>query len=266
MRYVKIDPPGTWCNNQALRDILRSLPVRPHSFVDVGCGGGLISKVLLDMGMEGTALDYSKDALAVCRAYLADYAAQRKITIVEGDVTGEVAVPQNHDCGISYMVMEHVEDDIGFVKRCAGLVRQDGYFIFAVPGRRDKWSFEDETVGHLRRYNRADMKRVLEAAGLKDVRVISVAVPTANLLFGIGNLLVRHSAEAQKKETLSLEEQTKLSGIREIPWKTVFPSWLKIILNPVTLYPLFVLQRLFYNTGLGIALVGYGRVDKQAIG
>jgi SAM-dependent methyltransferase len=262
MEFVKIDPPGTFCNNQALRDILNGLPVRPQSFVDVGCGGGAVSKVLLDMNMKGTAIDYSTEALKIAREELKDYAALGRIAIVEGDATKDVAVSKDHDCGISYMVMEHVEDDVGFARQCAQLVRDGGHFVFAVPGRRDKWTVEDETVGHLRRYDRDDLKAVLEKAGLQDVKVISVAVPVANLLLGVSDYMIKRSGELSKKDTMSLEEQTKLSGIREIPWKTVFPAWVKIILNPITLYPLFVIQRLFYRTGLGVTMIGYGRVAR----
>jgi hypothetical protein len=122
--------------------------------------------------------------------------------------------------------------------------------VICVPGRKDRWSFEDETVGHLRRYDRADLYRVLEAVGLKGIEIWSVAVPIANILFRISAWLVRNSNEA-KKVGLSQREQTETSGLREIPWKTAFPPWAKLILNRYTLYPLLVLQRLFYRTGLG---------------
>ena len=162
------------------------------------------------------------------------------------------------------MVMEHVEDDVGFVRKVSKLVHPGGYVAICVPGRRDHWSFEDETVGHLRRYDRTDLQQVLEAGGLRDVQIWSVAVPTANVLFRISDWLVRHSNEA-KKVGLSQREQTETSGLREIPWKTVFPSWIKLILNRYTLYPLFLIQRLFYRTGLGVTMLGFGRVQAEVL-
>jgi hypothetical protein len=114
----------------------------------------------------------------------------------------------------------------------------------------------------LRRYDRRDLEQVLEAGGLRDVQIWSVAVPTANILFRISAWLVRHSKEA-KKVGLSQREQTETSGLREIPWKTVFPSWIQIILNRYTLYPLFLIQRLFYGTGLGVIMLGFGRVRRE---
>jgi hypothetical protein len=51
---------------------------------------------------------------------------------------------------------------------------------------------------------------------------VSVAVPVANLLFRAGNLLLRLGGEGRKTQ-LSKIDQTKTSGIRELPLKPVFP-------------------------------------------
>jgi hypothetical protein len=40
------------------------------------------------------------------------------------------------------------------------------------------------------------------------------------------------------------------------------PAWAKIVLNRYALYPLFVVQRLFYGTGLGVTMLGLGRVPR----
>jgi len=155
--------------------------------------------------------------------------------------------------------MEHVTNHVGFVKRIVDFIKPGGHVIVGVPGRRDRWGIEDETVGHLRRYDRGDLKETLVSAGLSDVTVWSVAVPTANLLFHFGNFFIRNSSEVDKVKQ-SAREQTETSGVREIPWKTVFPSSFKLILNRTTLYPLFVLQRLFYNSNLGLTMIACGKV------
>jgi hypothetical protein len=80
------------------------------------------------------------------------------------------------------------------------------------------------------------------------------------MLFNISLRMVKRSAAETTKVVLSQREQTETSGIRDIPWKTVFPPWVKVILNRITLYPLFVIQRLFYRTGLGVVMMGMGRV------
>lgn len=257
MKFVRIDPPGSFCSNEAVRDAVRKLG--PHTFVDVGCGGGGLSKVLCGMGLSGVGVDFSKEALSIAGEALHPEITKGAYRLVEGDATDLAEPLAPSDMAVSYMVMEHVQDDVGFARNVAGFVRPGGHVVIAVPGRQDRWSIEDDTVGHLRRYERDDLKRVLEQAGLEAVEVWSVAVPTANILLGASSWLIRRSAEVEKIGQ-SQRTQTETSGIRDIRWKTVFPSWVRIILNRYTLWPLFVIQRAFYRTGFGLTMMGMGRV------
>jgi SAM-dependent methyltransferase len=260
MKFIKIDPPGTLCAHEALRDVLKK--TKAHTFVDVGCGAGGISKLLCSMGMVGTGVDFS--SAAVDRSYqtLRTEIEVGRYSLIEGEMTSLGGKGLQFDLGVSFMVMEHVADEGRFVRGLCQLVRPDGQVIVGVPGRKDLWCFEDETVGHLRRYDRADLRRVLEASGLYEVEVWSVAVPVANILFRIGEYLVKRSTE-RMKIGLSQRAQTETSGLQEVPWKTIFPVWVKAVLNRYTLYPLFVLQRLFYRSDLGVILLGFGRVRKS---
>lgn len=254
---IKIEPPGTWCQYDA---IMRT--IRRHggeSFVEVGCGAGELSRRLCEKGMQGIGIDFSEEAFHQTRENLQRYIVADRYQLIAGNIFDIGSLSLAVDWGISIMVMEHVEDDLGFIRKIQSFVKPNGHVMIGVPGRRDRWNIEDETVGHLRRYDNNDLKAVLEAAGLLEVRVVSVAVPVANLLFYVGNWLIHNSNEIKKKD-LSLEDQTKASGIREISYKTVFPSWCKVLLNQRTLYPLFLLQRLFYNTNLGLTQLGVGRV------
>ncbi len=256
--FVKIDPPGTFCTYEALRDALKI--TGGETFLEIGCGGGSISKFLCDLGLKGVGVDFSKSAIEVAEKTLESEIASGQYKLVHGDVFDLPEDFTKVDIALSYMVMEHVEDETGFIQKIAKYVRPGGSIILAVPGRKDRWSVEDETVGHLRRYDRGDLQVVMDKSGLTQVEVWSVAVPVANILFHIGAWLVSRSTEMEKVGQ-SQREQTETSGIREIPWKTVFPSWVRLILNRITLWPLFVIQRCFYRTKLGVTMMGIGRVN-----
>jgi SAM-dependent methyltransferase len=255
MKLVPIDPPGTICAHAAITEVVRR--TGPRTFVDVGCGRGRLSKTLCSLGMTGYGVDVSPRAIEATMETLSAEIAGGRYALLEADATALDGDLPPVDLAISLMVMEHVHDDVGFVRTLRRLVRPDGWVAVGVPGRRDKWSFEDETVGHLRRYERDDVRTVLEAGGLRDVEVWSIAVPTANILLHLGTALVRACDEA-RHVGLGQREQTETSGLREIPWKTVFPPWMKVVLNRHMLWPLCVLQRCFYRTGLGVTMLGFG--------
>ena len=262
VKLVKLDPPGTWCSHEAIFELVERSQAR--SFVEFGCGGGDLSFLLCQRGLTGHGYDFSPEAIAIARERMVDFIAKKRFVLTEGDASDVKTIAEPVDLAIAMMVIEHVEDDVGFLKSMARFVKPGGSIIVGVPGRRDAWCLEDETVGHLRRYDKIDLETVMASAGLKDGFVWSVAVPIANLLASLGNRMIRKSNEVEKKN-LSLTEQTQSSGIREIPFKTVFPSFFRIVLNRFTLYPLFLIQRLFYRTGLGLTMIGFAKVDSKSI-
>lgn len=252
---VKLDPPGTFCLDQAVFELIAETGAA--TFADVGCGGGGFSSKLLARGMTGIGIDSSAPAIAECGENLAAYVRKGSYRLFKGDAD-RIQPGAEYDVTCSLMAMEHVPDDAGFVRRLAAFTRPGGTVVVAVPARMSKWGFEDETAGHLRRYERADLLRLLTAAGLEDVKVRSVGVPVVNLLWSATNFLVRRAGEGRK---LGLEKsvRTETSGIREIPFKTTFPPFFRLILNPIALYPLFAVQRLFYGTELGLTMAAAGR-------
>jgi len=256
---IRLDPPGAFCQTAAIVDIIDQ---DAKTFVDVGCGSGTTSGELCRRGLTGMGIDSSAEAVEVTRTALSDHIAAGRYDVRCLDVK-EVLRRQEVDVAVSMMVAEHVRDDAGFVTAVARLVKPGGQVIIGVPGRLDKWGYEDVVVGHLRRYERDGLDRLLRSAGLEEVQVWSVAVPIANLLFHLGNRLVRRNTSPEITRQ-SGEEQTASSGIREIPWKTVFPQWCRLVLNRHTLYPLFVLQRAFYRSSWGITLIASGRVPARS--
>jgi 2-polyprenyl-3-methyl-5-hydroxy-6-metoxy-1,4-benzoquinol methylase len=257
MKLVKIDPPGSWCQYEAVMEMMGHAGGK--TFLEIGCGPGSLSSRLCEKGWRGVGIDFSTTAIAEAETNLGAYIQSGRYRLMRGDIFDIDLGNEKFDVGLSMMVMEHVANHVAFVRRIVDFIKPGGHVIVGVPGRRDRWGIEDETVGHLRRYDRGDLQQTLVAAGLTDVTVWSVAVPVANMLFHFGNFFIRNSSEVDKLSQ-SAREQTEASGVREVPWKTVFPSSFKLILNRTTLYPLFVLQRLFYNSNLGLTMIACGKV------
>lgn len=258
-RLVPLEPPGTHCQHQAVFDALRRIDRRSagRTFVEVGCGDGSLAAKLCDRGYRGVGVDFAERALAVARDTAAAAIDRGSLELRRVDLVEDPAAIRDlgvFDVALSMMVMEHVEDDALFLRRLTGLAAPGGHVVLGVPGRMDRWSIEDDQVGHVRRYERHELADRLAGAGLEDVVVWSVSVPVANLLHPLGTLLMkRASAEGSRLE------KTRVSGLRRIPLKTAFPPVFRWVLNRRVLSPLFLLQRLFYSTSLGLTLIGFGR-------
>lgn len=257
MPAIQIDPPGTWCTNHAFLEMISPLATG-DTFIEIGPGEGGVSRILCSKGLTGTGIDFSPIAVERLAIAMGEYIEAGVYSIIEADVLKE-ELPVKADLVFCMMVLEHVEDEAAFLQRMRGMVKAGGMLLVAVPGRKGKWGVEDELCGHYRRYERGDLLGLFGELGLVDTQVWSVAVPVGNLLFGLSNMAIRNSQMAVRR-TLSKQEQTKLSGLRDVPFKTIFPSWTRLVLNRYTMHPFMVAQRLFYRTGLGLSLLACGRI------
>jgi len=243
---------------EALVEMLRG--VEGRRFLDVGCGGGGFSRLLLEHGWDGVGIDPSPAAVERASPRLRPFIDAGRYKLMQAGLEDDPPVGDGFDAALSLFVIEHVEDDVGFLGCLKAKARPGGRVVVAAPGRKVKWSLLDDTAGHLRRYDRADLVRVFQQSGMPNPAVWSIGIPTCNLLFGLSKLATARS-ERRGKPGLSKAEQTQTSGVRDIPFKTVFPPFFRVVLNRTTLWPLLAAQRLFYNTGLGMTMLAGAQRD-----
>ena len=119
---------------------------------------------------------------------------QRKIPEVICATMEQCAFPEGtFDAVTLFDVVEHIEDDAGFLAQVGNVLTKDGLVFITVPAHQWMWSSSDDSAQHYRRYNRATMLRALEgavqagvfhvflrAAGFAhpDAEVFTVSVPT----------------------------------------------------------------------------------------
>src|SRR6266545_840468 len=161
MKFVRIDPPGSWCSYDAVMEMIHA--TGGETFLEVGCGAGDLSLKLCKKGWQGLGIDSSDQAILTADANLSGYIESGRYRLVKGDILDLNTNGEQFDIGLSMMVMEHVEDHFGFLRKISEFIKPGGHIMVAVPGRRDRWGIEDETVGHLRRYDRDDLKQTLIA-------------------------------------------------------------------------------------------------------
>ena len=66
-----------------------------------------------------------------------------------------------------FEVLEHVEDDLHFLKTLRRLLVKGGKLYVTVPAYRFLWSVEDENAGHFRRYTGKSLLLKLKDSGFK---------------------------------------------------------------------------------------------------
>jgi 2-polyprenyl-3-methyl-5-hydroxy-6-metoxy-1,4-benzoquinol methylase len=64
-------------------------------------------------------------------------------------------------------VLEHIQDDEGFLRQVSELLAPGGRLYLTTPAYQALWSTEDQFAGHYRRYTLAALRKKLAAVGLQ---------------------------------------------------------------------------------------------------
>lgn len=180
------------------RRLIRRLvkAISPARTLDIGCGSGLITKVLAETSTEVVAVDVSEDAVEVSRGALGE-ATNVLLKVVDvfqpskviGDWRG------SFDLVVLSEVLEHIQDDRGALETVRELLGEGGWLLLTVPADPKLWNVEDERAGHARRYTREELRRKLRKSGFETVRIVNWGFPITRWLYLLEvRLLFRGSA------------------------------------------------------------------------
>lgn len=259
---MEVLPPGTTLQLLYLKERLQRLA--PGSFIEIGPGSGEITQVLLDHGWSGSSFDLGLETIAnLCERFKNEVTEQR-FTAINADYLSS-PITETVDLVISCMVMEHLDADMesAFMAKSAACLKPEGIMMGLVPASPAHWGIEDDIAGHCRRYTRDSIGRLVSASRWKLLHLTGLTFPISNLLLPVSNFLVNRSEK--HKLTFSTLERTKQSGRRSVKYKTYFPSVLGIFLNPITLFPLHLIQKLFGKSPRALVLFFEAKPDREGV-
>lgn len=118
------------------RDPRVAKPFAGLSFLDVGCGGGLIAEPLARLGASVTGIDPGEENITVAREHAE--AQGLEIEYIVGTSDDLVAAGRTFDCVNALEVLEHVPDMTVFLKGCTPLVASGGLFLTSTISRTFK--------------------------------------------------------------------------------------------------------------------------------
>lgn len=235
-------PPGSIL--QLIHFTNRISKEKPGFFIEVGPGNGALSNVLLGKKWRGIGVELDKDTALSLKNNLKTAYKKSQYNVLNKDFL-KFKYYKKVDLIIASMVIEHLgpKEENQFLITAKQLLKKNGLLLCYVPGSPQNWGVEDEIAGHYRRYTKKTIKKYLNQHGWKTKRIEGLTYPLSNIFLPISNWLVKKHESAKLKKSKKL--QTQLSGRRRVPFKTEFPKWFKIILNPFTLYPFVWLQNIF---------------------
>lgn len=106
-------------------------------FLDVGCGGGILSESLAAAGAEVVAIDMAPELIDVARSHAEESAVKVDYRCVSAEMLAE-AEPSSFDSVTCMEMLEHVPDYASVISACARLVKPGGTVFFSTLNRKLK--------------------------------------------------------------------------------------------------------------------------------
>jgi hypothetical protein len=127
---------------------------KPRKLIDIGAGSALFSSELLRLNLVGSVV-------AIDTGYEEDY--------TDSASGMEFRCHSDFQGFTDYLltdVLEHVENDLAFLKNVVTAASVDSKFVITVPAMTILWSNHDVYLKHFRRYSKNELRKVVLKAGL----------------------------------------------------------------------------------------------------
>lgn len=190
--------------NACIAELVKKFPPRGSGPIfDVGGGNGFVAKGLTDAGWDVVLVEPGPSGARNAKA--------RGLRRVVCATTQAAGFREGSMTAIgAFDVVEHIDDDIGFLRHLWDLLEPDGMLYLTVPAYNFLWSEADISAGHYRRYAAHGLGVKLRAAGFKvafDTYVFRV-LPLTVFFFRSLPFHLRLKLQAAKAENVSRSHGT----------------------------------------------------------
>ena len=189
---------------------LLDLPAQ-GKLLELGCGGGRFLRGIAAArpGLELVGIDLSQRALAAARAHTRGV----EFRLVASPEAALPAADEEFDAVCVFDVLEHVREPASTLREVQRVLRAGGIFHLHVPcegdarslwrwlpGQRGERALKRHLCGHVHAFRRADVFRLLAAAGfgvLRERNSLHLIGNLADVSFFVGLGLLRRCARAR---------------------------------------------------------------------
>lgn len=211
----------------------------PRNFLEMGAGTGYMTNLFLSRGFSGACSDLGESNREKMRRNLSTYG--ERVSIVD---EASALLAGTFDYLFAFEVLEHIVEDASVLGTWAKYLHSGGRVLISVPAHKRKFGRSDEITGHVRRYERDELEKLLVSAGFRDIQIVNYGFPLTEITRRVSNWLVRADSSY---DGLTMEQRSIQSAQAK---PRVITRALSVISEKV-FSPFVVLQRLFYRWDLG---------------
>lgn len=221
----------------------------PGRFLEVGAGIGYMTRLFLDRGHWGLCYDLDEVSRNHLRHNLAAYG--KRIQVL--DALGKLP-EASCDYLFAFEVLEHIHDDHRALADWSRYLKTGGLLMVSVPAHQRHYGPSDARVGHVRRYERADLLALFRQSGYHTLRLVNYGYPLTELSRRLSDRLLDHIPEQSEK---SLAQRSLESSYTRPP----LASKALAMVSEGAYRPFAMLQRLFYRQDWGDGIVAVAVKD-----
>jgi SAM-dependent methyltransferase len=142
--------------------LLKRFKSKSLAVLDAGCGTGGFIKRLKGRYSRWTftGIDFSPVACSLARQ-------RTEATILQGSILDLPFEDHTFDCVVTADVLYHLQEDTLALKEIARVLKPEGILLINLPAHAWLWSYHDDAVAGLRRYNRKGLSLKLRDAGFE---------------------------------------------------------------------------------------------------
>lgn len=219
----------------ALELIRKYIPTKSY-FLEIGGGAGDFSRALIKLGLRGKIIDFSEESYQTIKKLSKQ---TNNLRIEKADFL-EFDEKEKYDLIIMFEVLEHISQENLVIERINYLLKDGGYALISVPSRKKLWDEWDKLAGHVKRYEKEELKQLLQNGGFSIVQFHSYGFPFLNII-----KVFRKYLTGKKDDTEDKKVATQKSGLNIIQIPII-----GMIFNEWTLYPFIQISKIFNRLDL----------------
>lgn len=148
--------------NACLFGLIR--PFLKGKVAEVGAGTGTFTRFLISASLKVTAMDINDGYLERIKETCPEVRVC-KINLQTKTLPKELRT--KFDSAVALNVIEHVRDHVQALKNIYSMLKPGGKLIILVPAHKWAYGTIDENLGHCRRYETEELKKLVYSSGFK---------------------------------------------------------------------------------------------------